>query len=110
MTFDYLPPSLYTFMCNLTEQHKLSMKEIKTMMIRKVAQDLGFDCDHSSIGYSPTKKPYCKRCWTRLTETKQAVVFKGKLVKSTEYEPVQTFLDQFYSYKEVRESKFERDI
>jgi hypothetical protein len=110
MTLNYCPPGLYAFLVKIAEENKLSVKEVQTMFIRKVAQDLGYDCPHEEIGYSPTKKPFCKRCWTRLNQTQQAAVFKGKLIKSTVYEPVETFLDKFYNYKQVRESKFEHEI
>ena len=110
MTFNYCPPGLYAFLVKTAEENKLSVKEVQTMFMRKTAQDLGFDCDHNSIGYSPTRKPFCKRCWTRLNQTRQAIAFKGKLIKSVEYEPVQTFLDEFYKKEEVRVSKFEHDI
>lgn len=110
MTFNYCPPALYSFFVKLAEENKLSVKEVQTMFMRKVAQDLGMDCDHSVIGYSPSKKPFCKRCWTRLTQTSQAIAFKGKLIKSTEYIPTETFLDRFYKERELRISKFEHEI
>jgi len=108
MTFEYVPPSLYNFLIQLAEKNKLGILELKTMFIRKVANDLGFYCPHESIGYKD-KKPFCKRCWTRLNQTEQQTIFKGKLIKSTEYEPIETFLDQFYSYISTRESKFEHE-
>ena len=110
MTFNYCPPALYAFLVKIAEENKLSVKEVQTMFIRKVAEDLGLDCDHSVIGHSPTRKPFCKRCWIRLNQTSQAIAFKGKLIKSTEYEPTETFLDRFYKEKEVRVSKFEHEI
>jgi len=101
MTVDYYPPAIYSFLVKLQEENKLGMKELKTMIIRKVLEDLGLDCPHLDIGYSPkTKKPYCKRCWTRLTQKNQAIAFKGKLIKSVEYEPEITFLNQFYKERE----------
>ena len=111
MTFNYCPPALYRFLLDMAEDNGLSVKEIQTMFMRKVAQDFGFDCAHEDIGVSPkTRKPFCKRCWTRLNMKHQAIAFKGKLIKSVEYEPVETFLDQFYNEKEVRFSKFEHEI
>ena len=111
MTFNYCPPKLYSFLVRIADENKLSVKEVQTMFTRKVAQDLGFDCPHDDIGYSPKdKKPFCKRCWTRLSMKHQAISFKGKLIKSVEYEPIETFLDLFYKEKEVRVSKFEHEI
>ena len=110
MGFSYCPPKLYAFIVKIAEENKLSVKEVQIMFMRKVAQDLGLDCIHEEIGYSPTKKPFCKRCWTRLNQKNQSVVFKGKIVKSIEYEPIETFLDKFYNYQRTRESKFEHEI
>ena len=114
MTFNYCHTAIYEFFVKISEENKLSVKEVQTMFMRKVAQDLGFDCTHDSIGYSPqTKKPFCRRCWTRLNITQQAMYFKGKLVKSQEYTPVETFLDLFYKgirEEPVRESKIEHEI
>jgi hypothetical protein len=62
-SYGYVPPGLYSFLVKVAEENQLSIKEIQTMLIRKGAQDLGFNCDHSVVGLAKnTGQPFCQRC------------------------------------------------
>jgi hypothetical protein len=99
MMNEYLPIDLYRFMFDISCKHKISVKEVKVAMLRAVAQELGFVCDHFDIKYAEkTGLPFCKRCWTRMEELTQPVMGvskKGKKVVKTpgEYRALPTFLD-----------------
>lgn len=105
MTFNnYLPPKTYAFLVKVAEEHKLSVKEIQRIFLNKVAEDLGFSCDHFRVGLSkedPDHKPYCKDCWARLSAVKHPTInfVTKKITKEGEYWPLETFLDKFYKEK-----------
>lgn len=74
------------------------------MLIRKGAQDLGFNCDHSVVGLAKnTGQPFCQRCQTRLITVKPPSYFKNKLTRPGEYWVVETFLDKFYKEQRAKE-------
>ena len=82
-SYGYIPPELYAFLVQTAHDNGLSIKEVQTMFIRKVAHDLGFVCDHSKVGMAKTTgEPFCQGCWTRLNTAKPPTYFKGKLVKA----------------------------
>jgi len=96
---------------NTAGDNKMSIKEVKIMFMRKVAEDLGFDCPHDDIGYPKDQagtnqnRPYCKLCWKRLNQTSEMGLLRGKIIRSTTYEPVKNFLDEFYERKDLRQEK-----
>ncbi len=108
---NFYPNGIYHFLSNLAFENKLSVKEVETILLRREIENLGFVCDHSNVNYSKTThEPYCFDCWTRLVTIKPPTYFKGKIVKSGEYWPIETFLDKFYKEQSTRESKFEHEI
>jgi len=67
-------------------------------------------CNHERIGKAkmdPEHKPFCKDCWTRLRSEKMEPYFlNGKLIKKDiRYVERETFLDEFYRYKEAEKKK-----
>ena len=102
-SYGYIPPELYAYLVQTAHDNGLSIKEVQTMFIRKVAQELGFVCDHSKVGMAKlTGEPFCQGCWTRLRTVKPPTFFKTKLVKPGEYWPVETFLDKIEKEKRAR--------
>jgi hypothetical protein len=91
----YYPPEIFRFLSEIAYKHKLSIKEVETVFLRKQSEALGFSCSHSIVGFSKSdKKPYCKGCWTRLEQIK-APVYSGNKVKVLgQFRPLKTFLDQ----------------
>ncbi|HEX7180180.1 MAG TPA: hypothetical protein VF220_10680 [Nitrososphaeraceae archaeon] len=103
-SYGYIPPELYAFLVQTAHDNGLSIKEVQTMFIRKVAHDLGFVCDHSKVGMAKTTgEPFCQGCWTRLATVKPPTYFKGKLVKAGEYWTIETLLDRFYKDEKAKE-------
>jgi hypothetical protein len=93
---NYLPPKIYLFLLTYAQKHKLALKEVELIFLRKSLSQYGFICNHESIGFAvKTKKPYCKDCYTRL-ELKQETSLNFKIhktIRQTTYHDIETFLD-----------------
>ena len=50
---EFYPHGLYRFLLtNLQANNKLAIKEVAITFIRKQAEELGFKCDHTNVGFS----------------------------------------------------------
>jgi hypothetical protein len=82
-------------MLEIATREKLSVKEVETVFLRRQAIALGFQCDHSIIGYAKGNgKPYCKGCWTRLEQKKPPSYIGRKMVAPGRFVILKTFLDR----------------
>jgi hypothetical protein len=89
----YYPPDIFRFLSELAFKHQLSVKEVETVMLRTKAEQLGFKCEHSRVGFAKSdRKPYCKSCWARL-EVVKAPIGRGGKLEGGEYKPLPTFLE-----------------
>jgi hypothetical protein len=92
----FYPPKLYIALSEVALKHGLSVKEVETVLLRKMCEELiGFKCDHRIIGTSKkTGLPFCKECWTRMEMVKQPVYdYRLKVKSEGTYKPLPTFLD-----------------
>jgi len=100
LTFNsYLPPKSYAFLVKIAEKYKLSVKEVQRILINTQATVLGFNCDHTRIGFAkkdPQHKPFCKDCWTRMKPVEKSVFDGKRIIKRKEFLPLETFLDIHY--------------
>jgi hypothetical protein len=93
--FNYYPRAIYQFLNDLAFKNELSIKEVETMLLRKQIEALGFNCQHTNIGYSKeTAEPFCKDCWTRMIEVKQATYnSRQEMITPAKVIVKETFLD-----------------
>lgn len=100
MTFNsYLPPKSYAFLVSIAEKYKLSVKEVQRIFINAQATVMGFNCEHTRIGYTkkdPQHKPFCKDCWARMESVDRSVFDGKRITKKREFLPLETFLDIHY--------------
>jgi len=90
----WYPNEIYLFLLNTAREHSLSYEEVAFMLLREGLASIGFICNHSRIGYAKKdKKPYCQDCYCRLEKVEEARIFKGKILKETEWRPLETFVD-----------------
>jgi hypothetical protein len=89
----FYPPELYHFLYDIAAKHKLAVKEVETVFLRTMAEELGFVCDHLSVGFAKSDgKPYCKGCWTRMEQTKPPVYIGRQIKVPGQFRPLKTFL------------------
>jgi hypothetical protein len=90
----HYPPKIFLFMLDIANKYGIPVKRVETILLHQVIGDLGFTCDHVSLGMRKSdKKPFCKDCWTIFRQIKPPRYSNGTLTEAGEYVGEPTFLD-----------------